>query len=62
MSYRPAEAVVLAWGQALSPRWRFLRTFAPWQFIKWAYTAFVLDYSAAAFLVRLPLHLSSVRV
>lgn len=41
----------LAMMQGMSPRWDFLRTFPLWLFIKWAYTAFVLDYSASAFLV-----------
>ena len=38
--------------QGLSPRWNFLRTFPAWLFVKGVYTAFVLDYSASAFLVR----------
>ena len=39
--------------QGLSSRWNFLRTFPLWLFVKWAYTAFILDYSASAFLVGL---------
>ena len=38
--------------QGLPQRWRFLQTFPLWQFAKWIYTGFILNYSASAFLVR----------
>lgn len=37
--------------QGLPQRWRFLQTFPLWQFVKFLYTGFVLNYSASAFLV-----------
>ena len=38
--------------QGLPQRWRFLQTFPLWQFAKFIYTGFILNYSASAFLVR----------
>ena len=44
--------LVCARMQGLPQRWRFLQTFPLWQFAKWIYTGFILNYSASAFLVR----------
>ena len=38
--------------QGLPQRWRFIQTFPLWQFVKFIYTGFILNYSASAFLVR----------
>ena len=37
--------------QGLPQRWRFIQTFPLWQFVKFIYTGFILNYSASAFLV-----------
>ena len=37
--------------QGLPQRWRFIQTFPLWQFVKFLYTGFILNYSASAFLV-----------
>jgi hypothetical protein len=53
--------VIYRYEQGLSPRWSFLRTFPLWQFVKFLYTGFVLNYSASAFLVSLlPAHFCQV--
>ncbi|CAK0783622.1 hypothetical protein CVIRNUC_006821 [Coccomyxa viridis] len=43
--------VIYRYEQGLPQRWRFLQTFPLWQFAKWIYTGFILNYSASAFLL-----------
>ena len=45
--------VIFRYERGLGPRYEWLVKSYPWLAVKWAYTAFALNYSAAAFLVRL---------
>ncbi|CAL5220084.1 g2035 [Coccomyxa viridis] len=43
--------VIYRYEQGLPQRWRFIQTFPLWQFVKFLYTGFILNYSASAFLL-----------
>lgn len=48
---REGERDLCLAAQGLPQRWRFIQTFPLWQFVKFIYTGFALNYSASAFLV-----------
>ena len=50
-----ASKVIFRYERAYAPSKGLFnhRTFLPWLFVKWAFTAFILNYAAATFLVGL---------